>query len=145
MTTKTYMAKKGEVQAQWCLIDAADQVVGRLASRIATILQGKHRPEYTPHVDTGDFVIVVNAGKIRMTGANKARQRAYKTYSGYPSGQKETTAKEMLARHPERVLEAAVKRMLPKTRLGRAMFKKLNLYTGTDHPHQAQKPQRLEV
>jgi len=145
MTAKTYMAKKGEIAAAWHVVDATDRIVGRLASRIATILQGKHRPEYTPHVDTGDFVIVINAEKVRITGNTKPRQRVYKRYSGYPSGQKVVTFKQMLARHPERVVTEAVRRMLPKTKLGAAMLKKLKVYAGPDHPHQAQQPQPLEL
>ena len=142
---KTYMAKKGELQAKWWLVDATDLVSGRLAAKIATILQGKHRPEYTPHVDTGDFVVVINADKIKLTGANKSADRIYKRYTGYPSGQKITTAAEMLEKHPERVLEKAVQRMLPKTKLGRAMFTKLKVYAGAKHPHQAQQPETLEL
>ena len=145
MKMKTYMAKKGELQAGWRLVDATDRIVGRLAARLATVLQGKHRPEYTPNVDTGDFVVVVNARKIRMTGANKPTERLYKRYSGYPSGQKVTTAEEMLQKHPERVLKEAVRRMLPKTKLGRAMFKKLKVFSGPDHTHQAQQPQPLDL
>ncbi|MCD4826110.1 MAG: 50S ribosomal protein L13 [Phycisphaerae bacterium] len=145
MATKTYMAKTGEVNAKWHLVDAADQVVGRLATKLAVILQGKHRPEYTPHVDTGDFVIVINAEKIVMTGANKSDQRIYRRYSGYPSGQKEITATKMLEKHPERVLTEAVRRMLPKTKLGRAMIKKLKVYVGSEHSHQAQQPEPLSL
>jgi large subunit ribosomal protein L13 len=145
MAVKTYMAKKGELQARWYLVDATDKIVGRLATELARILQGKHRPEYTPHVDTGDFVIVVNAEKIKHTGENKTRQRVYRSYSGYPGGYKETTVDEMLAKHPERVLTEAVRRMLPKTRLGRAMLQKLKVYAGPDHTHQAQQPEALAL
>ncbi len=144
MVSKTYMAKKGDVQAKWHLVDATDQVVGRIATKIATILQGKHRPEYTPHVDTGDFIIVINAEKIKLTG-DKARQREYKRYSGYPSGQKITSAETMLKKHPERVISEAVRRMLPKTKLGAAMLKKLKVYAGADHEHQAQQPEPLSL
>ncbi len=145
MTQKTYMAKTGELEAKWWVVDATDQVVGRLATKIATILQGKHRPEYTPHVDTGDFVVVLNAEKVKMTGTNKPDQRIYRSYSGFPSGQKEVTARTMMQKHPERVITAAIKRMLPKSKLGEAMFKKLKVYAGTDHNHQAQQPEALNL
>ncbi|MBN1555790.1 MAG: 50S ribosomal protein L13 [Phycisphaerae bacterium] len=145
MAVKTYMAKTGEIQARWYLVDATDKPVGRLAADLARILQGKHRPEYTPHVDTGDFVIVVNAEKVKHTGENKTKQRVYRRYSGYPGGYREITVEEMLQRHPERVVTEAVRRMLPKTRLGRAMLQKLKVYTGPDHHHQAQKPEALEI
>ena len=145
MGTKTYMAKSGELHPRWYLIDATDRIVGRLATRLATVLQGKHRPEYTPHVDTGDFVVIVNAEKVKMTGTNKPKDRLYKRYSGYPSGQKTTTAEEMLQKHPDRVLREAVRRMLPKTKLGRAMLKKLKVFSGPNHTHQAQQPQPLDL
>ncbi len=145
MAARTYVAKTGEVQAKWRLVDATDKVLGRLAAELARILQGKHRPEYTPHVDTGDFVIVVNAEKVKHTGANKTAQRVYRRYSGYPGGYKETTTAEMLQKHPDRVLREAVRRMLPKTRLGRAMLDKLKVYAGPDHKHQAQQPETLEL
>jgi large subunit ribosomal protein L13 len=141
---KTYVAKKGELAQQWHVMDAADKVLGRVATRIATILMGKHRPEYTPHVDTGDFVIVVNAGKVRVTGAKPA-QRLYERFSGYPGGHKVVPLAEMLRKHPERVVSEAVRRMLPKSKLGRAMLRKLKVYAGPDHPHQAQQPQPLEL
>lgn len=140
---KTFMAKKEEVARRWLLVDAAGQVLGRLATKIATVLQGKHRPSYTPHVDTGDFVVVVNAGKVVLTG-RKLQQKKYLRYSGYPGGLKERTAAEMLAKHPERMLRLAVARMLPKSNLGRLMLRKLKVYAGPDHPHQAQKPVKLE-
>ena len=142
---KTYMAKKGEIAHKWYVVDVADKVLGRVATRIATILMGKHRPEYTPHVDTGDFVVVVNAEKVRITGAAKATQRTYQRYSGYPGGRKVVTLKEMLAKHPDRVVREAVRRMLPKTKLGRSMVSKLKVYAGADHPHQAQQPETLEI
>ncbi|MBT3279786.1 MAG: 50S ribosomal protein L13 [Phycisphaerales bacterium] len=145
MTQKTYMAKAGELETKWWVVDATDQVVGRLATKIATILQGKHRPEFTPHVDTGDFVVVINAEKIRMTGANKPDQRIYRSYSGFPSGQKEITARKMMEIHPERVLTAAIRRMLPKSKLGASMLKKLKVYAGNDHNHQAQQPEALSL
>jgi large subunit ribosomal protein L13 len=142
---KTYMAKKGELTANWWVVDATDLVLGRLATRVATILQGKHKPEYTPHVDTGDFVIVVNAEKIRITGANKPMEMTYQRFSGYPGGRKVTTYNDLKAKHPDRIITEAVRRMLPKTRLGRAMARKLKVYAGPDHDHQAQQPQRLEL
>lgn len=142
---KTYMAKKGDVQRAWHVVDLSDKVLGRAATRIATVLMGKHRPEYTPHVDTGDFVVVVNADKIRITGATKPVERIYQRYSGYPGGRKVHTFEQMLARHPDRVVRDAVRRMLPKSKLGKAMLSKLKVYAGPDHPHQAQQPQKLEI
>jgi len=142
---KTYMAKKGELDARWHVVDLQDKVLGRAATRIAMILMGKHRPEYTPHVDTGDFVIVVNASKLRLTGANKREQREYDRYSGYPGGRKVDTLAEMLAKNPQKVVSEAVRRMLPKNSLGREMLKKLKVYAGAEHPHQAQQPEPLEV
>src|SRR5205085_5525218 len=130
----TFMAKKGQVPQKWYLIDAADQVVGRLAVQIATILRGKHRPDYTPHVDTGDYVVVVNAEKVRLTG-NKWDTKTYAAYSHYPGGLKVVGAKEMLARKPEQILIQAVKRMVPRNRLGRAQMTKLKVYAGNSHPH----------
>jgi len=143
-TTKTYMARKGEIDRTWRLVDAEGKVLGRLATRIARILMGKHRPEYTPHVDTGDFVIVINAEKVRLTG-KKLQNRTMQRFSGYPSGLKEIPLARVLERHPERLVQQAVRRMLPKTRLGSAMFKKLKVYAGAEHPHQAQQPQPLEL
>lgn len=142
---KSYMAKPGEVPVKWYVVDATDKVCGRMATRIARILMGKHRPEYTPHVDTGEFVIVVNAEKVRLTGTNKWTQRTYQTFSGYPGGQKTLTAEEMLVKHPTRIVEDAIRRMLPKNRLGRAMFSKLKVYAGPEHKHQAQQPEPLEM
>ena len=139
---RTYVAKKETVEQAWYLVDAQGQILGRLAARLARILQGKHKPIYTPHVDTGDFVVVVNAEKIRVTG-NKLTQKMYKRYSGYPGGLKERPLGVMLDRQPERVLEQAVRRMLPKTKLGEKMFRKLKVYAGPDHPHQAQQPEPL--
>ena len=141
---KTYMAKKGEVARRWYLMDATDKILGRLATKVATILMGKHRPEYTPHVDTGDYVIIINASKVRLTGS-KAAQRNYQRYSGYPGGQKVIPLAEMLAKHPEKVVSEAVRRMLPKSKLGRAMLSKLKVHAGPDHPHQAQQPEKLEI
>ena len=145
MIMKTYMAKKGEIAAKWHVVDATGKIVGRLAAQIATVLQGKHRPEFTPHVDTGDFVIVINAEKVLITGNKKPRQRVYRRYSGYPSGQKVISYDKMLATHPDRVLTEAVRRMLPKSKLGAAMLLKLKVYAGPDHPHQAQQPKPMEI
>jgi large subunit ribosomal protein L13 len=133
------MAKKETVQHQWWLIDAADQVVGRLAVEIANILRGKHRPDYTPHVDCGDFVIVINADKVKFTG-KKMQSQTYSWYTRYPGGLKTASAKEMLDRKPEFILEQAVKRMVPRNRLGRQQMTKLKIYAGAGHNHQAQKP-----
>ena len=139
------MAKKGEVAKKWHLVDIAGKVLGRAATRIATILMGKHRPEYTPHVDTGDFVIVINAAKVKVTGGSKPEQRVYQRYSGYPSGRRVTPLKVMLQKNPGKVVREAVRRMLPKNRLGRAMLRKLKVYAGPDHRHQAQQPEPLEL
>ena len=140
----TFMAKQGEVPQRWHLIDATDQVVGRLAVQIATILRGKHRPDYTPHVDTGDYVVVVNAEKVRFTG-NKWDTVSYKAYSHYPGGLKVVGAKEMLARRPEEIILQAVRRMVPRNRLGRQQMTKLKIYAGPSHPHQAQQPQEFKL
>jgi len=139
----TYMAKPGAVEQKWLLVDATDKIVGRLASEIAVILMGKHRPTYTPHVDTGDFVVVVNCDKVRFTG-KKWDLKTYAWYTGYP-GQKTITAGDRLAKRPELILEEAVRRMLPKSKLGAAMLTKLKLYTGANHPHQAQSPEPTEL
>lgn len=141
---KTYYAKPGEVEREWLVIDATDMVLGRLASSVAQILKGKHKPQYTPHVDTGDFVIIVNAKKVRVTG-NKASQKAYFRHSGYPGGLKEVSFERMMERHPDRVIEKAVKGMLPKNTLGRKMGMKLKVYAGPEHPHQAQKPRQITL
>ena len=145
----TYMANKadieeGDLPQRWWLIDATDQVVGRLAVQIANILRGKHRPEYTPHVDTGEFVIVVNAAKVKFTG-RKWQTKTYQSYSHYPGGLKTTTARDLLQRQPERILELAVKRMVPRNRLGRQQMTKLKIYAGPSHPHQAQQPQEFKL
>ena len=145
MTTKTYMAKKGELTRKWYVVDISGKVLGRAATKIATVLMGKHRPEYTPHVDTGDFVIVINAGKVRVTGNNKLTEKVYKRYSGYPSGLTLTSLEDMLAKHPERVISEAVRRMLPKGRLGRAMLNKLKVVSGSKHSHQAQQPEEMKI
>ncbi len=144
MERQTTFAKAEEVQRQWHLVDADGEVLGRLASRLAVILMGKHKPEYTPHVDTGDFVIVVNAEKIKVTG-HKLDQKFHKRFSGYPSGLHEKSWRQVLHAHPERLIEQATKRMLPKTHMGEQMFKKLKVYAGPEHPHAAQQPQPLEV
>ncbi len=142
VATKTYMAKKGEIDQKWWVVDATRVILGRLASEIAVILMGKHRPTYTPHVDCGDFVIVTNVEKIELTG-KKWKQKTYARYSGYP-GLKIETAESLRRRIPERVLREAVRRMLPKNKLSRQMLSKLKIYTGPDHPHQAQQPEPLE-
>ena len=141
--TKTYVAKPGELTKTWFLVDAEDKVVGRLASDIAVVLMGKHRPTYTPHVDTGDFVVVVNAEKVKFTG-NKWELKKYTRYTGYP-GLRVETAAVRLERKPEMILREAVRRMLPKNKLGRKMLDKLKIYTGPDHEHQAQQPEPREM
>ena len=142
-SAKTYMAKEGEVEAKWWLVDANEKIVGRLASDIAVLLMGKHRPTYTPHVDTGDFVVVTNVEKVTFAG-NKWENKRYTWYTGYP-GQKSESAGARLERRPELILYDAVRRMLPKNRLGRKMLKKLKLYVGPQHPHQAQQPEPTEL
>ena len=141
---KTYTAKPAEIEKKWILIDAEGVVLGRLASIVAMRLRGKHKAIYTPHVDTGDYIVVVNVDKIRVTG-NKATDKKYYRHSGYPGGIYETTFEKLLQRHPERVLEKAVKGMLPKGPLGYAMLKKLKCYAGAEHPHAAQQPKVLEI
>lgn len=141
---KTYYAKPGEVEKEWLLIDATDVVLGRLASKAATILKGKHKPQYTPHVDCGDYVIVINADKIKLTGA-KATAKTYYRHSGYIGGLKAESFEEAMAKHPEQVIERAVKGMLPKNTLGRAMGMKLKVYAGPEHPHAAQKPREIKL
>ena len=138
----TYMAKPGEIKAQWHTIDATDQVLGRLASRIAILLQGKHKPVYTPHTDTGDFVVVLNAEKVRVTG-KKSQVLEYDTYSRYPGGRKLYSFDVMKEKHPERLLEIAVKRMMPKNKLGRKQLTHLRAFRGSSHPHSAQQPKEL--
>ena len=137
--TKTYVAKQGEVDREWWVVDAEGLIVGRLAAKIAVLLMGKHRPIYTPHVDTGDFVVVTNVDKVQFTG-NKWDQKTYTWYTGYPGLRKET-AKARIERKPEQILRDAVRRMLPKNKLSSKMLSKLKLYTGSEHPHQAQKPE----
>jgi len=143
-TRKTYVAKKGEINREWVHVDATDKVLGRLASRIAVVLMGKHRPTYTRHTDTGDFVVVTNAPKIRVTG-RKLDQKVYQRYSGYPGGLKETSMRTMMEKKPGQVLRLAVRRMLPKGALGNKMLKKLKIYSGPDHPHQAQQLKELRL
>ena len=140
--TTTYMPKPREVATNWHVVDADGQVLGRLASRIALILQGKHKPTYTPHVDTGDFVVVINAEKIRVTG-RKAEVLEYDTYSRYPGGRHVYSYQTMLAKHPEKLIELAVRRMLPKSKMGRNILGKLKVYRGSQHPHAAQQPKEL--
>lgn len=141
---RTYSAKKGEVERRWYLVDARGKVLGRVASEVAMVLRGKRKPQFTPHVDTGDFVIVVNADKVRLTG-KKLRQKMYYHASGYPGGLKATVAGTLLKSRPERLIQYAVRGMLPKSKLGDALYRKLKVYAGEKHPHQAQKPVPLEV
>ncbi len=141
---RSYQAKPGDVEKRWYLIDATNQVVGRLAVVIARILMGKHKPEYTPHIDVGDYVIVVNADKVRFTG-KKWEQKYYEWFSGYPGGRKLRSARDMLLRNPTKILREAVRRMLPKNKLARRQLLKLKLYAGPEHPHQAQQPILLTV
>lgn len=141
---KTFVANEAEVDKKWYLVDAENKVLGRLASQIAMRLRGKHKPIFTPHADTGDFIIVINAGKVSMTGA-KSDQKVYYRHSGYVGGIKEITAQKLLAGKPERVIRSAVKGMLPKNSLGRRQLKKLKIYAGAEHPHEAQTPEKLEI
>ncbi len=144
VSMKTFMAKKDEVERKWYVVDATNKVLGRLASQIAKKLRGKDKPIFTPHVDTGDFVIVVNAEKVRLTG-KKWDKKIYYHHSGYMGGLKQITAKELLKKKPEELIRHAVKGMLPKNRLGRKLLKKLKIYAGPDHPHKAQKPEKWEI
>ena len=141
---KTYYAKPNEVEREWVLIDAKDQVLGRVAAKAAYILKGKHKPTYTPHVDTGDFVIIINADKVRVTG-QKALKKEYFHHTNHPGGLKSETFAEAMQKHPERVIEHAVKGMLPKTTLGRAQGLKLKVYAGPEHPHAAQQPREIKM
>ena len=153
-STKTTLARNETFEPEWFILDADGMIVGRLAAKLATILMGKHKPTYTPHVDTGDFVIVLNADRVRFSGkpfshpnmpyyTQKTDRKTYKHYTGYPSGLRIEPAVQVWTRHPEKILTEAVRRMLPKNKLGRQMLKKLKLYTGTEHPHQAQQPKDL--
>jgi large subunit ribosomal protein L13 len=141
---RTFMAKREDAQRDWYLVDAQNKVLGRLASELAKILRGKNKPTYTPHADTGDFVVVVNAEKVSLTG-NKWKQKVYYRHSGYPGGIKSIAADALKAKRPEDLIRFAVKGMLPKNRLGRKLFKKLKVYAGSEHPHQAQQPKRIEI
>jgi len=141
---KTYSAKAGEVNRDWYLVDATDKTLGRLAAEIAHRLRGKHKAEYTPHVDTGDYIVVINAEKVRVTGA-KATDKMYHHHTGYPGGLKSISFEKLIDKAPERAIQGAVKGMLPRTPLGRAMLRKLKVYAGTEHPHAAQQPQVLSI
>lgn len=141
---RTYMAKQGEIPQKWYLVDAEGKTLGRLATRVASVLRGKHRPQFTPHTDTGDFVVVVNADKVRLTG-RKLEQKVYYRHSNWPGGLKSVTAKKLLAQHPDRVISYAVQGMLPKNPLGRRLLSKLKVYPGAQHPHAAQRPEPLEM
>jgi large subunit ribosomal protein L13 len=141
---KTYSAKPAEVQREWLVVDAAGKTLGRLATEVASRLRGKHKPEYTPHVDTGDYIVIVNAGKVAVSG-NKANDKMYHRHSGYIGSLKSMNFEEMVKKHPERIIQQAVKGMLPKGPLGRAMFRKLKIYPGAEHPHSAQQPRALEI
>jgi len=141
---RTYSPKPGDIQREWFVVDATDVVLGRLAAHVATLLRGKHKPTFAPHVDGGDFVIVINADKVALTGA-KLEQKKHYRYSGYPGGMKATSYAELLEKHPERAVTKAVAGMLPKNRLGRAQLTKLKVYTGAEHPHSAQQPKPSEI
>ena len=141
---QTTLAKNEEVTQEWVHVDATDQVLGRLSTEVAMILMGKHKPTYTPHVDTGDFVVITNAESIKLTG-KKLDQKIHQTYSGHPSGHKVKTFREVQEKHPERLIEESVRRMLPKNKLGTKMLSKLKVYAGPDHPHAAQNPKALEL
>jgi large subunit ribosomal protein L13 len=143
-TVRTYTPKPGEVERRWHVIDASDVVLGRLASQAAILLRGKHKPTFAPHVDTGDFVVIVNAGRVALTGAKREQKRAYR-HSGYPGGLRATSYVDLLEKHPERVVEKAVRGMLPKNTLGRAQLRKLKVYAGPEHPHAAQRPQPYQI
>ncbi|MFP6645164.1 MAG: 50S ribosomal protein L13 [Candidatus Latescibacterota bacterium] len=142
MTTKTFTPRAGDIERQWFVVDAEGKTLGRLASQIAHVLRGKHKPTYSPHMDLGDHIVVINAEKIRVTG-RKAEQKVYYRHTGYPGGLRTTTYEDMLGKHPERILRIAVKGMLPNNILGRQMFKKLRVYAGPEHEHAAQQPQAL--
>lgn len=141
---KTYVPKKTEIKKNWYLVDAEGKVLGRLASKIAQVLSGKNKPIYTPHLDTGDFVVVINAKKVKVTG-NKEKKKIYYHYSGYPGGMKEIVYEKLLEKKPALIIQKAVKGMLPKSKLGRKMFKKLKVYAGSEHRHQAQNPEKIEL
>jgi large subunit ribosomal protein L13 len=143
-TNKTFTPRPGDIDRAWWVVDATDIPLGRLSTEVASILRGKHKPTFAPHMDLGDFVVVVNARKVALTGA-KAGQKRYYRHSGYPGGLTESTFEEMIEKHPERIIENAVKGMLPKNRLGRQMFKKLRVYADAEHPHGPQNPQTREI
>ena len=144
VASKTYVAKATDRDRQWILVDANGLTLGRLATQIADLIRGKRKPEYTPHVDTGDFVVVINAEKISVSG-NKMKEKMYRRHTGYPGGLRERTLEEMLERRPEEVIRQAVRGMMPRNRLARQQLTKLKVYAGTDHPHVAQKPTKLEI
>lgn len=144
LTKDTYTAKPADIERRWYVVDAEGQVLGRLASAIAQVLRGKHKPIYTQHMDTGDHVIVVNAGKVAVTGGKESKKK-YRHHSGYPGGLKETPYEDLMRKRPEQVVTRAVKGMIPHNRLGRAMLGKLHVYAGAEHPHEAQKPEPLEI
>jgi large subunit ribosomal protein L13 len=144
MSSGTPMVSEKDIRHAWYVVDATDQVLGRLATRVAKVLSGKHRPNWVPYLDTGDFVVITNAAKIRLTG-NKSDEKMYHRHTGYPGGLKSISAKDLQAKFPERVVEAAVRGMLPHTKLGRKQFKKLKVYKGGNHPHEAQQPKPLQV
>ncbi len=141
---KTYSAKPETVQRDWFVVDAEDKTLGRLAADVASRLRGKHKPEFTPHVDTGDYIVIINAEKVRVTG-NKAKDKIYHHHTGYPGGLKSISFEKLIDKAPERTIQSAVKGMLPKGPLGNAMFKKLKVYAGAEHPHTAQQPQELNI
>jgi len=141
---KTYSAPAHDIERKWYVVDATDLILGRLATRVATVLRGKHKPTFTHHVDTGDFVIIINAEKIALTG-QKSDQKYYTWHTGWPGGFRTRTYQQMLEKHPDRIIEHAVKGMLPKTKLGRQIYKKLKVYVGSEHPHSAQSPTELPV
>lgn len=141
---KTYTPKLEDIQRQWYVVDAEDKILGRLATRIASVLRGKHKPMFTPHLDTGDYVVVINAEKVRLSG-DKAEKKEYFRHSGYVGGGRHIPFKRMLQTHPDRVIRLAVKGMLPKNKLGRRMRKKLRVYAGSEHPHESQQPKQLEI
>ncbi len=144
MTIRTYTPRASEIERRWYIVDAEGQTLGRLATQIATVLRGKHKPSYTPHLDVGDYVIVVNAEKVAVTGG-KQEKKMYYRHSGYPGGFRQTVFKDMIEKHPERVIEKAVKGMVPRTTLGTQQLRKLKVYAGPNHPHAAQQPTTLEV
>jgi ribosomal protein L13, bacterial type len=143
LSYKTVSANKRTVNKEWIVVDAEGEILGRLSSQIAKVIRGKHKPSYTPHVDCGDNVIVINADKVKLTG-NKLEDKVYSRYTGYPGGQRFASPKQFLAKHPERIVEHAVRGMLPKNRLGRALFKNLYVYAGSEHPHTAQNPKTVK-